>query len=246
MDEYNAECCTEFPLPEGEVYCKIAQTEDGETFVVTCNPILRRVHQTIPQSAELVFIDATSNVDRNDTKLLHLVCPSVVGGLPLADILCTREDTETIHFALELLKTVLPTDAFYGRGCELGPCLFMTDDSDSIRSSLSASWPQAELLLCQFHVLQALWNWLWEGKHNIANPDRPILLRLFRDVLYSENEEQLFDNMEKLNVSLVFHQYPNFQADLFPRIHAWSLEHRVRNMLPTSNNNTTNLVETSF
>ena len=126
----------------------------------------------------------------------------------------------------------------------------MTDDSDSIRNSLSASWPQAELLLCQFHVLQALWNWLWEGKHKIANPDRPILLRLFRDVLYSENEEQLSDNTEKLNVNSVCHQYPNLQAhlmvNLFPRIHVWSLEHRVRNKLPTSNNNTSNLVETSF
>ena len=41
------------------------------------------------------------------------MCPSVVGGLPLAEILITREDTGTILFALELLKSVLPPGAFY-------------------------------------------------------------------------------------------------------------------------------------
>ena len=45
--------------------------------------------------------------------LFHLMCPSVVGGLPLAEILTTREDTGTILFALELLKSVLPPGAFY-------------------------------------------------------------------------------------------------------------------------------------
>ena len=153
--EYNTKCNMDFPQPNEECYAKISQTDDGQTVAVICNPLMKRVHQTIPQAGDIVFIDATANIDRNDTKLFHLVCPSVIGGLPLAEILTTREDTKTIHFALELLKTVLPVGAFFGRGCELGPSLFMTDDSDSLRNGLSASWPSSELLLCQFHVLQA-------------------------------------------------------------------------------------------
>ena len=39
------------------------------------------------------------------------MCPSVVGGLPLAEILTTREDT--ILFALELSKSVFTPGAFY-------------------------------------------------------------------------------------------------------------------------------------
>ena len=92
---------------------------------------------------------------RNDTKLFHLMCPSLVGGLPVAILVTTREDTETIKFGLELLKSVLPSAAFYGRGRELGPRLFMTDDADSLRSALRCSWSTATLLLCIFHVLQA-------------------------------------------------------------------------------------------
>ena len=144
----------------------------------------------------------------------------------------------------------MPGGAFYGRGAELGPSLFMTDDSDSLRNSLSASWPSSELLLCQFHVLQALWTWLWDGKHNIQKPDKPVLLRLFRQVLYSESEAQLSDNLEEMYASPVCLKYPNFQAHLMskilPRINAWCLEHKVTNKLPTSNNNTNNLVECSF
>ena len=250
IEEYNSKCMKDFPLPDGESYAKITQTEDGQTVAVICNPFMRRVHHTIPQSADIVFVDATSNIDRNDTKLFHLMCPSIVGGLPLADILCTREDTQTVHFAFELLKTVLTAGSFYGRGSDVGPTLFMTDDSDSLRNSLSLSWPSAELLLCVFHCLQALWVWLWDGKHNTVHPDRPVLLKLFRQVLYSENEAELSNNLEEMYASPVCHKYPNFQAHLMshilPRIDAWCLEHRVTNKLPTSNNNTNNLVECSF
>ena len=250
IEEYNSKCKAEFPLPDSENYALISQTDSGETVAVVCNPFMRRVHQYIPQSGELVLIDATSNVDRNDTKLIHLVCPTMVGGLPLGEILCTREDSETLYFAFELLKKVLPAYAFYGRGCDVGPILFMTDDSSVLRSSLSRSWPQAEILLCQFHVLQAFWIWLWDNHHCIAKADRPILLKLFRLVLYSRCESELSKRLDELNLNPVTLQYPNFiehlHSDILPKIKSWSTEYRVTNKLPTSNNNTNNLVECSF
>ena len=99
-------------------------------------------------------------------------------------------------------------------------------------------------------LLQALWSWLWDAKHTISKDDRPALLRLFRQVLYSENESDLSENLENVYASSVSLKYPNFQAhlmfDIFPKMKAWCMEHRVTNKLPTSNNNTNNLVETSF
>ena len=123
-----------------------------------------------------MLVDATSNLDRNDSKLLHLVCPSAIGALPLADIIITREDAKTIKFAFDLLKSVLPEKAFYGRGVHLGPQIFMTDDCDAERVALAESWPSSVLLLCIFHVLQAMWTWLWDAKHKIENKDRQALL----------------------------------------------------------------------
>ena len=72
----------------------------------------------------------------------------------MADVLITREDSSTMNFAFNLLKTILPSKAFYGRGPDLGPKMFMTDDSDTERSALHSAWPLAILLLCIFHVLQ--------------------------------------------------------------------------------------------
>ena len=250
VKQFNTECKKEFPLAGGGDYAAIGQSDKGQTVVVICDPFMHRVHQTIPQSGELVLMDATSNIDRNDTKLFHLICPSVIGGLPLASILSTREDAETIVFGLKLLKAVLPCGAFFGRGKEVGPQLFMTDDCDALKNALASVLSPAELLLCTFHVLQAQWNWLWEASHGVLKPDRPVLLNLFRAVLYAESETELSECLELMFSNKVCLKYPQYQAhlmrDTFPKMKAWSMAHRILNKLPTSNNNTNNYVECSF
>ena len=250
VKDFDNECKKEFPLGEAECYAKIAQSDSGETVIAIVDPFMRRVHETVPQSGELVLIDATSNLDRNDSKLFHLVCPSAIGALPLAEIITTREDANTISFGLEILKSVLPVNAFYGRGRELGPHVFMTDDSDAERNSLSTVWPQSVLLLCIFHVLQAQWTWLWDAKHCIAHADKATLLNLFRKVLYSETDGELSDRLEDLYADPVILKYPQYQKhlmkDTFPKMRSWNIARRIVDKLPTSNHNTNNLVECSF
>ena len=72
--------------------------------------------------------------------------------------------------------------AFYGKG-KSGPSIFFTDNSDELRDSLHVNWPDANLLLCQFHVLQQVWRWLTDKNHGIAATDRTsmyyIILILF-------------------------------------------------------------------
>ena len=70
-------------------------------FLENSAPLLLRVHKLIPQSGELVRIDTSNNLDRNDSKLFHLMCPSVIGALPVPVIITTQEDSETIKFGLE-------------------------------------------------------------------------------------------------------------------------------------------------
>jgi hypothetical protein len=60
----------------------------------------------------------------------------------------------------------MPHDAFYKRGENKGPVLFMTDDADAEINALRAVWPDAELLLCVWHVLNAVWRWM-------SDPDVP-------------------------------------------------------------------------
>jgi hypothetical protein len=81
-------------------------------------------------------MDATANLDRNDSKLFHLMCPSPVGGLPVGTLITTRADETTISEALELYKTLLPEKAFFGRGKDQGPSLVITDDDGAEQNSL--------------------------------------------------------------------------------------------------------------
>ena len=64
------------------------------------------------------------------------------------------ETEETVKLAMETVKQVLPSDAFYGSGPCIGPAVFMIDDSIVEQAALSQSWPSARLLLCTFYFLQ--------------------------------------------------------------------------------------------
>lgn len=47
------------------------------------------------------------------------------------------------------------------------PAIFMTNDCAANRNALSKIFPQSKLLLCTFHVPQAVWRWLWDSLRNI-------------------------------------------------------------------------------
>ena len=143
-------------LPGEERYAKVEQINE-QTVVVIIDAFMRRVHTSVPQSGDLLIMDATSNLDRSDTKLFNIICPSAIGGLPVGKLIVTREDEKTITHALKMYQNMLPQDAFYGRGPLLGPSLGLTDDSEPERKSLRRVWPNMTVLLCHFHVLQAHW-----------------------------------------------------------------------------------------
>jgi len=72
----------------------------------------------------------------------------------------------------------MPPDAFFGRGSDTGPILFLTDELVSQREALKNSWPDARQLLCLFHYLQRWWKciWLWEGKRGDNIDDRRVIM----------------------------------------------------------------------
>jgi len=71
------------------------------------------------------------------------------------------ESEQTVTKAMETVKQVLPSDAFYGNGPLVGPSVIMIDDSTVEHAAL------ASILLCTFHFLQRRWTWLYEGKNRI-------------------------------------------------------------------------------
>ena len=96
---------------------KMEETADGEFIVAICDKFCRRVHENVQQAGDIVLVDATSSLDRHDTKLFHLVCPTPVGGLPLGNILTSKEDGATIKAAISLFILHLTRKSLFWERC---------------------------------------------------------------------------------------------------------------------------------
>lgn len=182
---FNTECSSEC--------AKMCRTEDGQYLVVICSPLMKRVHAGIKHSSEVAFMDASGNMDRQHCRVFLILTHSCAGGLPLGIIITQSEESQVISQGLDTLKSLLPKDAFSGRGMD-GPLVFITDDSRAERSAIQRSFPQATLLLCSFHLLQAAWRWLWKREHGIQMSDRKPLLGIVKQIMYArvESEAQRF------------------------------------------------------
>ncbi|KAI4830303.1 hypothetical protein KUCAC02_001943, partial [Chaenocephalus aceratus] len=114
-----------------------------------------------------------------------LLTHSCAGGLPLGILLCQSEDEQTIARGLEQLRQVVGEKGFAGRG-HVGPQLVIPDDCRAERGALGKACPKATLLLCSFHLLQAVWKWLWSKESGVTHGDRPALVAIVKEMLYCQ------------------------------------------------------------
>ena len=63
----------------------------------------------------------------------------VASGIPLAVILTSDAREVTQSQAFEMLKSVLPPTAFFGKGPNVGPNVFMKDDDAAEHAALAVS-----------------------------------------------------------------------------------------------------------
>ena len=59
-------------------------------------------------SAEMCFVDASSNMDEHNLKVFVMCTLSVAGALPLALLITSDEKTETLVSAFGMLNKILP------------------------------------------------------------------------------------------------------------------------------------------
>ena len=108
--------------------------------------LMCRVHEKIPQARELCYMDASASFEHLNMSITLLYTSCAVGALPLGLLITSDELEVTLEKAINLLKTILPEYAFYGRGMQ-GPILFLTDDSTAERNALNTCWPQGMYIL---------------------------------------------------------------------------------------------------
>ncbi|XP_028440345.1 uncharacterized protein LOC114559727 [Perca flavescens] len=228
---------------QGCVCAQIEQTIDGQQIVAICTPVMQRVHTRVQQSGEIIFVDSSGYCDRQNHCLFLFLTHSAAGGLPLGVLITTSESAATLTAGISLLKRLLPPGAFFGRE-DHGPQAVMTDDCSALRQALATVYPGASILLCTFHLLQAMWRWLWNG---IKKEERPQLLNGFRGLVYARTAEDLSAAYATLSADPLASKHKNFMKHLlevYGRRQEWALCLRVH--LLTRGNNTNNYVESAM
>ena len=210
--------------------------------VLICTPLMARVHGHIPQAGEMMYVDSSSSMDRYNLSVFLLSTSHSGGGLPLGAMIVSDESASTVKDGLSQMLTILPKNAFYNAAD--GPGIIMTDDSESQRQALTATWPKATMLLCTFHVLQSFWTWLHDGKNKIHKEHRQVLMSKMKELVYAKSEQTLNSKYKDLLSDSTVQLYPKFLEHIK---NYWSKRQRwalcFRTTLMTRGNNTNNYAE---
>lgn len=156
---------------------KPESSPDTPLVLAVCTPLMARAHTLLRQAGELVYCDSTASLDRYNCPTFIMSTASSGGGIPLGVVITSGESENTLTESFSHVRSVLPSNAFYGRGND-GPQLFITDDSEAEKNALANIWPEAKQLLCIFHCLQCWWKWLWDNTHGISKEDRQPIMHI--------------------------------------------------------------------
>lgn len=233
--------------PGATINHQLYEGDETPLIIAIVSPLMKRVHKEIPQCGELVFVDSTSNAEEHNLKVFMMCTQSVAGALPCGILITSDEKESTLKLGFLLLKSSLPENAFHGRGPDVGPEVILTDNCKEERKALNTVWPSSTLLLCIFHILQQLWRWLHDKSHSISQADRPYILSLFKQALYSESGEIFEDFYSELLNDGRCNRYANlihYLETLYDGKEAFALCFRAE--LPVRGNHTNNFAEAQF
>ena len=206
------------------------------------------IFQHIPHAGDVVMCDTTGSLDRVNSKLFRMVCPSPAGALPLASIILSTESRIMLTKGYSMLKNILPESAFFHRG-PLGPRVIVTDDCEPEFQSLLDVWPSATHVLCVWHVLEAVHRWLLSARNNVNNEeDRKYLFKQFQKLLFCKTVEEYSECLETFLEDPILEKYDQFLTHLenlyLNRPEKWALYARAT--LSDHGNVTNNYVESHF
>ncbi|CAB4487735.1 unnamed protein product [Rhizophagus irregularis] len=232
---------------KGQVILQEYDSRSGKAFILcVVTGLMSRVHEKILQSSEICYMDASASFEPLNTSITLLYTSYAVGALPLGLFITSDELEITLEKALNLLKSILPQHAFYGRGAQLGPKIFLTDDSSAERNALELCWPESIRLLCTFHVLQAFWRWLHNSKHYINKADREPIMQKMKEILYAPSDLEMHKYYCEFKQRF-YGQYPQLHKHfelMWERRSIWALS--FRSEFHIRGNNTNNYIERSF
>jgi len=168
-----------------------------------------------------------------------------VGAIPLAVAFHKTQSEQGYTIAFEMIKKALGPSAFGGKGF---PSSFRIDDSRAEYNALHKVWPEIEIYLCTFHVLQSVWRWLWDSKSAIDKDHRQHLILLFRQLVYSKTSIEFEEFCSSMLSDGTVQRYQKFESYVreqwLQRKELWAICFRSSSL--TRGNHTNNYVESAI
>ena len=208
---------------------------ENQWVIAFCSKIMLGAARLNNITSKIVCIDSSGGMDRTSGHLFNLVIPGPTGSLSLGMFITFSESKADIILGLKLLKEI-----WYSNNISFTePGFFMSDDSSAQIGAIYEVFPRSKVLLCQFHVVQALWRWL---QANETKDNRQKIVKSFRKVMYSKKFllqkdaffSEISDNQKlKSHFEKVFKKQELFASEFRKNIILYGV-------------NTNNLVERSF
>ncbi|KAL1506184.1 hypothetical protein ABEB36_005591 [Hypothenemus hampei] len=194
----------------------------GNQYVICiCTPLMRRVHEKITASSDMVFIDG-SETSKHDSKVYILSTISECGSLPLGVLITSTETLKLLVHGFELLQQLVGKVIFGGK--PEGPQLFLTEDNDRVQTALQNTWPKSLTLLCNTHFLQSLWRWLTKASNSIMKNEQTNFYKDFRNICFASTDTECL-NMFQLALKRAAHfaHYYSYLQDKWQQKEQWAL-----------------------
>jgi len=190
------------------------------------------------------MVDAAGGLDKQRHRLYLFISPTAAGGVPVRAVITNTEQQLVFEAALRDLVECFPVESFFGQGF---PSVFLTDNDLKEREPLQHLFPQSRLLLCQFHMLKAVWAWLCDSKHGVSRDDRQEVYMAFKSALYAPTEQELCEKFHTLTELTAFddsERCAQYFELLWSSKEDWAFAYRTG--LPLRGSNTMNYIEVAF
>ncbi|XDV36723.1 hypothetical protein PO909_006453 [Leuciscus waleckii] len=212
--------------------------KDQDLIIVLQTECMRKDLQD--HGSNIVFFDATHCVNQYSFPLFTLLVRDDHGhGVPVAYIITSSETQETLTLALQRLRPLFPKP----------PRCFMVDKDMSEINALNDVFPESDVLLCWYHVLQAVVRWLMKSDSGVSGPQNSSIRKEIIDYFKKMKACPMKADFDRVAKKFLkeFSHYKElcnyFQRYWEPISHRWADYGRCYNH---GNSETNNLIERFF
>lgn len=234
LENYNSKAGTE---------CAKMVVNEDDYVICICSHLMQVVHKHVKTASKLVLMDSTWSMDHDGSKVFVLLTLSDCGGLPLGVIIASSESFELLEKGLQLLKEIMGRNIFGGN--INGPIIFLTNDSQSEQNAIRRCFPNSKTLLCEFHVLQAVWRWLVKAKNGVPQQKQFDFFQCFKRIMFAQTKNEAWLNYEiaKAIIDENHQNYLTYLEGYWHRRDQWAISHRLVILVK---GNTTNNISEAF